>query len=100
MSSTISANISAAASKAVQNPQSQVAHQTAQVPNTNAVAQASQANARAQSVKPKDDKKRDIQTSKRTEGSFAPKTVKPKSSPLDSEHSDGAENPEKVDVLA
>lgn len=104
MSSTISANISAAASKAVQNPQAQAAQQHARVPDANAVAQASQSNARSQSAKPKDDKKRDIQTTKRTEAGFAPRIVKPNSAPVANEQEapddSGTPKVEKVDVVA
>lgn len=104
MTSPLTANISQASSKLVQNQQPLPAQQQP-VSGVAQIAQATQAQAqRSQGKVESNDKKRGVQTPKRTEASFSAQTNKAKAGPLASEEEREAGSsqqlPDAVDVVA
>ncbi|MCB0310496.1 MAG: hypothetical protein KDD42_04645 [Bdellovibrionales bacterium] len=105
MGSTVSANISQVAAKAVPNPQPNGASPANQPLAPDQVIRASQNSAQQDlsSVR-KNEKKRAIQIPKRSEGSYSPQSKKkrpgPKFSATEEEQQPSEQFPESLDILA
>lgn len=104
MASPLSANISAAASKAVANTQPQQQAQTHLPADAGQVARASQAAASRSQDKVENSKQRPIQVPKRTEAPFDSKGGKrlagKSASEEEREHDPAKEPEDKVDIVA